>query len=44
MEIMRFNSQKERLDYLHDNFNEIIPKEVVIPKEKQPTKKPKYCG
>lgn len=44
MAIIHFNPQKERLNSLHDNFNEIVPKEVVIPKEKQPTNKPKYCG
>ena len=43
-EIMHFNSTKERLDYLRGGFNEIVPKEVAVPKEKQSTNKPKYCG
>lgn len=34
--IMHFKSQKERLDYLKGNFNEITPKEV-IPQEIEET-------
>ena len=34
-EVMHFNSQKERLDYLKGAFEEIIPQEV---KEEKPKK------
>ena len=38
MEVLHFNSQKERLDYLRGGFEEIIPTEVVVPnKEEKPS-------
>ena len=39
MEVMHFKSQKERLDYLKGNFEEIIPKEVEIEVEAEPAPK-----
>ena len=41
MEIMHFNSQKERLDYLKGNYEEIIPQEVVEEKPKKKSSKKK---
>lgn len=39
MEVMHFKSQKERLDYLKGNFEEIEPKEAEEePKEEKPKK------
>ena len=35
MEVLHFKSQKERLDYLKGGFEEIIPTEVVVPKEEE---------
>jgi hypothetical protein len=43
-EILHFNSTRERLNYLKGKFEEIEPKEVVVPKEEQSTNKSKYCG
>lgn len=38
MEVLHFNSQKERLDYLRGGFEEIVPIEVVVPnKEEKPS-------
>ena len=37
MEVMHFKTQKERLDYLKGNFEEIMPKEV----KKEPKEEPK---
>lgn len=37
MEVMHFNSQKERLDYLKGGFEEIIPQEVVVPNKEENT-------
>ena len=34
-EVMHFKSQKERLDYLRGNFEEIVPQEVVVPKKEE---------
>lgn len=41
MEVMHFKSQKERLDYLKGNYEEIIPQEAVEekPKKKKSSKK-----
>lgn len=42
MEIMHFNSQKERLDYLKGGYDEIQPVEVKAePIDIEPIKKPK---
>lgn len=46
MEVMHFKSQKERLDYLKGNFEEIIPTEVESkvaeePKAEKPKKQKK---
>lgn len=41
METMHFNSQKERLDYLKGNYEEIIPQEVVEEKPKKKSSKKK---
>lgn len=38
MEIMHFNSQKERLDYLKGNFEEIMPTEVNGEPKEEPKK------
>lgn len=40
MEIMHFKSQKERLDYLKGNYEEIIPTEVKE-EPKEAVEKPK---
>ena len=40
MEIMHFKSQKERLDYLNGNYEEIIPTEVKE-EPKEAVEKPK---
>lgn len=39
MEIMHFNSQKERLDYLKGNYEEIIPQKAEEAVEEKPKKK-----
>ena len=45
MEVMHFKSQKERLDYLKGNFEEIEPKEVKEePKPKKARKGKKKDG
>ena len=45
MEIMHFNSTKERLDYLRGGFEEIVPTEVKEePKEEKPKKASKKKG
>jgi len=46
MEVMHFKSQKERLDYLKGNFEEIMPIEVEVkvveePKAEKPKKQKK---
>lgn len=41
MEVMHFKSQKERLDYLKGNYEEIIPQEVVEEKPKKKSSKKK---
>lgn len=41
MEVMHFKSQKERLDYLKGNFEEIIPREVEEEVEVEPIARPK---
>lgn len=38
MEVMHFKSQKERLDYLKGNFEEIMPKEVKEEPKEEPKK------
>ena len=38
MEVMHFKSQKERLDYLKGNFEEIEPKEVKEEPKEEPKK------
>lgn len=35
MEVLHFNSQKERLDYLRGGFEEIVPTEVVVPQAEE---------
>ena len=35
MNVLHFNSQKERLDYLRGGFEEIIPQEAVVPKSEE---------
>lgn len=40
MEIMHFNSQKERLDYIRGGFEEIVP-EVAEKKVEKTEEKPK---
>lgn len=35
MEVLHFNSQKERLDYLRGGFEEIVPTEVVVPNKEE---------
>ena len=45
MEVMHFKSQKERLDYLKGNFEEIQPLEVEVKAEpKEEPKKAKKKG
>lgn len=41
MEVMHFKTQKERLDYLKGNYEEIIPQEVVEEKPKKKSSKKK---
>jgi len=41
MEVMHFKSQKERLDYLKGNFEEIEPKVAEEPKAEKPKKQKK---
>lgn len=41
MEVMHFRSQKERLDYLKGNYEEIIPQEAVEEKPKKKSSKKK---
>ena len=43
-QIMHFKSTKERLDYLHDDFEEIVPKEIKEEPKEEKLKKSKYCG
>lgn len=38
MEVMHFKTQKERLDFLKGNFEEIEPKEVKEEPKKEPKK------
>ena len=38
MEVMHFKTQKERLDYLKGNFEEIKPKEVKEEPKEEPKK------
>ena len=44
MEVMHFKSQKERLDYLKGNFEEIQPTEVKEEPKKEPKKATKKKG
>lgn len=39
MEVMHFKSQKERLDYLKGNYEEIIPQKAEEAVEEKPKKK-----
>ena len=39
MEVMHFKSQKERLDYLKGNYEEIIPQKAEEIVEEKPKKK-----
>ncbi len=41
MEVMHFKSQKERLDYLKGNYEEIIPQKAVEEKPKKKSSKKK---
>ena len=41
MEVMHFKSQKERLDYLKGNFEEIQPVEVEVEVKEEPKEEPK---